>query len=57
MKLFLTVATFISLLCAGCNKDKWVERTGVDDHPKGTTNLSGMDATGPAANRSQSTNR
>ena len=41
------------LTAAGCNKDKWVERTGPDDHPKGTTNLSGMDATGAAGNRSQ----
>lgn len=52
MKAFLSGLVLVTLLCVGCEKDQWRERTGIDDHPKGTTNLSGMDATGPAANRS-----
>jgi hypothetical protein len=39
------------LLLAACNKDKNKERTGIEDHPKGNTNLSGMDASGPASSR------
>ena len=39
------------LLLAACNKDRNIERTGIEDHPKGNTNVSGMDASGPASSR------
>ena len=49
MKILSALLLAVSLLATACDKDKNIERTGIDDHPKGNTNVSGMDASGPAS--------
>ena len=51
MRIFSIVLVGAALLFAGCDKDRNKERTGIEDHPKGDTNISGMDASGPASAR------
>jgi hypothetical protein len=49
MKMLCALLVTISLFATACDKDKNKERTGIEDHPKGNTNVSGMDASGPAS--------
>lgn len=49
MKTLSLLLVGAALIFAGCDKDKNKERTGIEDHPKGNTNISGMDASGPAS--------
>jgi len=49
MKMLGALLIAIALFATACDKDKNIERTGIDDHPKGNTNVSGMDASGPAS--------
>jgi hypothetical protein len=49
MKIFSILLLGMTLLLTACDKDKNKERTGIEDHPKGNTNVSGLDASGPAS--------
>jgi hypothetical protein len=49
MKKLSSLLIAIALFTTACDKDKNIERTGIEDHPKGNTNVSGMDASGPAS--------
>lgn len=49
MKILGILLLAVSLVATACDKDKNKERTGIDDHPKGDKNVSGMDASGPAS--------
>jgi hypothetical protein len=49
MKTLLTALLVAGFFISGCDKDKNRERTGIEDHPKGNTNVSGLDASSPAS--------
>ena len=51
MKILSVLLLGVVLSLTACDKDKNKERTGIEDHPKGNTNVSGMDASGPASAR------
>lgn len=38
-----------AFLAAGCDRNRNRERTGIEDHLKGNTYVSGLDASGPAS--------